>query len=317
MFDILVLSPGKIPTNDYYVTSRLHDLTNGRLRWIDASHPPQTDWFSFDLFVVIVRHAHPAWLRALAKKRDRLRKIVYLMDDDIPAAWRCRDVPVDYGLWSSWRYWRIRSLLRRLCDEWWVSTPELARRYPGSKVLPPVPYAVDGRPAPAGCRRWGYHGTRVHARELRWIVPIVAAVQRSVPEAEFEVFGGAVAKRLFAHVPRVKVRTPLPWPEYVDFCHANPLAVGLAPLLPGYFNEARSHTKAFDIVRAGAVGIFSDRGPYKSVFKGGDVILLSDDQSRWVNCVVQLLRDDGLRIDKFKALLTAFGMKGLTAPPRG
>lgn len=310
----LILSPGDIPTTDYYLSSRFGQLENSPLVRLDARRLPDAIPALQGYFVVIVRHASPEWLGLLAAHQHQLAGVIYLMDDDIPAAWRCWDVPLDYGLWTSTRYWRIRHRLAQVCDEWWISTPELARRYPGSRLVPPLPFAMANDPAPVGCRRWAYHGTRVHERELRWIVPIVEAVQKAVPKAEFEVFGGQAVQRLFAHIPRVTVRPPLPWPEYVAYCRANPLAVGLAPLLPGRFNAARSHTKAFDILRCGAVGLFSNRPPYSTALAGSGAILLPDEPQRWVEWAIRLLQEDGMRQALFKemyAFVSALKDEGL------
>lgn len=294
----LILAPGEIPTTDYYVTSRLRRWPVGFVQRLDSRRPPQAGFEIVRSCVVIVRHASPAWLDFLLRQRNRLSGVAFLMDDDIPAAWRCRDVPWDYGLWTSARYWRIQRKLKQLGAQWWVSTPELARRYPGSLLVSPLPFEVGDNPAPPGCRRWGYHGTRIHHRELRWLVPIVEEVQQVVPEAEFEVFGNEKVARLFAHVPRVTVRPPLPWPDYVAYCRQSPLAVGLAPLLPGHFNAARSHTKAFDILRCGAVGVFSDLTPYAEALGGSGAVLLPNDHKHWIEWSVRLLRDDALRRQK-------------------
>lgn len=235
------------------------------------------------------------------RQRERLSGVAFLMDDDIPAAWRCRDVPLDYGLWTSGRYWGVRDLLARVCDRVWVSTPVLQARYPQAHLLPPLPYLVSRPPAPVGTRRWGYHGTRMHERELRWLLPVVEAVQKAVPEAEFEVFGGPKVARWLAHVPRVRVLPPLPWPDYVGHALGSSLAVGLAPLLPGRFNAARSYTKAFDILRCGAVGVFSERAPYTSLAEQG-AVLVPDKPDAWTEAVVHLLRNDPERLERYQML---------------
>ena len=33
------------------------------------------------------------------------------MDDDIPAAWSCGELPLPYRMWTSGRYWRVHRLL--------------------------------------------------------------------------------------------------------------------------------------------------------------------------------------------------------------
>jgi hypothetical protein len=314
---VLVLAPGEIPTLDFYLRSRLSnrpDSNRPNCSWeyrgslADFADTPALD---DGTFVVLVRHAGKAWLRALAQQAERLSGVAYLMDDDIPAAWRCADVPLDYGFWTSGRYWMARSGLARVCDRVWVSTPELARRYgtgPAS-VLPPLPFDPPAQVAPVGCRRWAYHGTRVHHRELKWLVPVVKAVQTRCPEAGFEVFGNAAVAALFAGIPRVTLLPPRPWPEYLAHARAHPLAVGLAPLLPGRFNAARSHVKMFDIARSGGVGIFSEGEPYASALTGSGAILLPNDSLRWADEIVALLKDDARRQACFA--LNANWMQGL------
>lgn len=297
---VAVLAPGAIPTVDYYLTPRLQGVAHSRFdaRAFDAAAlklPPGT-------FVVIVRHAAPEWLQFLKRESARWSGVSYLMDDDIPAAWHCRDVPLDYGLWTSGRYLRIARLLPLVCDRIWVSTPALRARYPGTRVVPPLPFAASRQPAPGGTRRWGYHGTRIHQRELLWLVPVVRIVQEAVPDAEFEVFGGERVAKLFGGISRVRLRAPVSWPEYLAYCDNSNLAVGLAPLLPGRFNAVRSHTKAFDIARCGAVGVFSEREPYRTALAGSGAILLPDDTQAWAAEIVRLLLDDELRSECYRRM---------------
>jgi len=251
-------------------------------------------------FVVVVRYACRAWLQFLAARSD-WHGVAYLVDDDIPGAWLCRDVPLDYGIWTSSRYWLARNGLAKVCDRIWVSTAALQARFASipATVLGPLPFDAAREAAPAGSRRWGYLGTQVHVREMRWLVPVVDAVQRQVPQAEFEVFGDSRVARWFRGIPRVSMLPPRPWPDYVAYCRASRLAVGLAPMLPGRFNAVRSHTKAFDIARCGAVGIFSAREPYAPLLAEAGAALLPDEPSAWVAEAVRLLQDDALRIARF------------------
>lgn len=235
------------------------------------------------------------------------------MDDDLPLAWRAPDVPRLYGLRTSWRYYALRALLGGDDLRLWVSTPELQRRYPQARLVPPRWFGPMPVQAPRECMRWGYHGSPIHHKEPAWLVPLVAEVQRQVPEAVFEIFGGRRVRRLFAGIPRVEVLPPRSWPEYLEYARSHPLAVGVAPLLPGRFNAARSHTKAFDIMRTGAVGLFSGREPYLSALQGADALLLGDDPLDWVEPVVRLLRNPDERTTRFKRHLT--WLQGQVAQP--
>jgi hypothetical protein len=301
--EVLILSPGPIPTVDVYLRARLDGLAEGAVRRVDTGgDAPASAAAGEGAFVIIVRHASAAWLKALLRERSRWSGVAYLMDDDIPAAWRCGDVPLDYGLWTTGRYLRVRHLLAALCDRLWLSTPALRARYAAwpARVVEPRTFGAARQAAPAGTRRWAYHGTRIHHRELRWLVPVVEAVQSSLPEAEFEVFGNAAVARRFAHVPRVRVLAPRPWPAYLAHCAQSELAVGLAPLLPGRFNAVRSWVKMLDIVRCGAVGVFSDREPYASALAASGAALLPDDQGRWAAEIRRLLEDDAMRMTRYR-----------------
>lgn len=293
---VAVLAPGAIPTVDYYVTARLGALPPSALRIVDTSTLPEigADHWLSGTFWIVARHAPIIWLDWLARHADRWSGVAYLMDDDIPGAWRCGDVPLDYGLWTSGRYWRVRSRLAAVCDRVWFSTSALQRRYdsvPG-QVVPPMPFRISGQFTSQGCRRWGYHGTRVHQDEIRWLLPVIRAVQEAVPDAQFEIFGNRRVAAWLRDIPRVLVREPLSWPAYLKQAEANPLAVGLAPILPGRFNSVRSHTKVFDIARSGAVGLFSARDPYATALCGAGFSLLPDEPQDWAESVVDLFTDD-------------------------
>lgn len=293
MNNVFAIALSRTPTVDYYLTSRWEydPVVEGKLLYPGANNgsvrlPVPGHW-------VIVRHA-PVWWASLLRFR-----LIWLMDDDLPLAWRTPDVPRLYGLRTSLRYFALRTLLNRRDLKLWVSTPELQRRYPGAKLVPPRWFGPMPTRAPDDCLRWGYHGSPVHHREPAWLVPVVERVQRRVPEAVFEIFGGRRTKRLFSGVPRVEVLPPRSWTDYLAHARAHPLAVGLAPLLPGPFNAARSHTKAFDILRTGAVGVFSAREPYVSAMRGSGGMLVGDDPAAWEDVVVRLLTDPGERARRF------------------
>lgn len=297
--ELLVLSPGRTPTVDYYLAARLRRLQSASVRFVDASvEAPGAMQLGKGVFVVIVRHVSRGWLRFLRQERASLSGVAYLMDDDIPSAWLCRELPVDYRFWTTGRYMMIQGMLADVCDRIWVSTERLQSRYGrrGASRLGPMEPELPRAAAPSGTRRWGYHGTRTHEREIRWLLPVVEAVQAAAPDHEFEIFGNARIARWFAHVPRVHVLPPRPWSAYLAHCRSSNLAVGVAPLLPGRFNAVRSWVKIFDITRCGAVGVFSDREPYAPGLEGVGAALLANEQSLWSAEIVRLLANDDLRL---------------------
>ena len=297
--DVVLLAPGPLPTVDYYLTPRLRELPAGAVRKYDSRVVNATpEQLPEGAFVIIVRHAAPAWLRLLARHRARWSGVALLMDDDLPNAWSCRELPLTYALWTSGRYWRSHRLLAAVCDRLWVSNTRLQARYAdrGAQVVTPMePYPLPPA-SPSGTRRWAYLGTRTHQREIDWLLPVVAAVQARSALFGFELFGDARVARQFARVPRARVLPPRPWPEFVQYCRTTRLAVGVAPLLPGGFNALRSGVKLFDITRCGAAAVLSRVAPYAPELEEVAAALLPNDPDAWVTAISGLLNDDERRI---------------------
>lgn len=297
---IILIAPNEIPTIDFYINARLRPEQR-----IDRYYGDVADFSGFSqsgltgAFVIIVRHASAEALKLLRQYQNLWSGVAFLMDDDIPGAWLCQDIPRDYAFWTSARYFAVKTRLAGLCDRIWVSTPALQTRYATVKtsILPPRPFEQQRPSASPECNRWAYHGTRVHGQELAWLPPIVAAVHEAVPTAEFEVFGNARVARLFRQIPRVRLLATRSWRDYLAHCHSTELAVGLAPMLPGKYNAVRSYAKAFDITRCGAVGIFSDSDAYAPLSEAAT--LLPNEPKRWIDEVIGLLQDAPSRSDRF------------------
>ncbi len=298
---LVVLSPGPVPTTDFYLTQNLADRYPLReVRVLDTRHSNPGDGFPVQAAAVfIVRYAPLAWLRWLRGERARCGRVVYLLDDDIPAVLHASELPLGYRLRTWWRHLRGRKLLAELCDSVWVSTPGLARRYADwwPELCEPchVPALVEmqgseaGRPAGPG---YCYHGTRAHRCEIEWLLPVVREVQAACPEAHFEIFGDRRVRRLYRGIPRVSVRAPMTWPEYLAYSSTVRHQLGLAPCLDTPFNQARSHVKLFDITRLGAAGIYSDAEPYAQRIRHGETgWLCPNRQQDWVQMIVRALRD--------------------------
>ncbi len=313
---VALLAPGAVPSVDFYLTPRFADLSPGALRKFDSrGWDAAAQSLPVGTFVIIVRHASNAWLRFLDERSRHWSGVAYFMDDDIPAAWLCRELPLDYRLRTSGRFLGMARALSRVCDHTWVSTEVLRARYPDwhARVLPPL-HPFPPRPvAAAGKRRWCYHGTRAHGREMRWLKPVVAAVQQKIPEAEFEIMGGAGVKRLFAGIPRVSVLAPRSWPDYAAYCENSAIALGVAPLLPGRFNAARAQVKIFDITHCGAVGVYARRAPYFPALEQAGSTFVEDDQRAWSDAIVALLTDDARRLEQY-AHATAWIARQATTP---
>lgn len=300
---VAVLAPGPLPTVDYYVNPRLRALSECAVCHFDSRlFDGSAEMLPAGTFVIVVRHAAKRWLRWIAAESARWSGVAFLMDDDIPAAWSCRELPLDYRLWTSGQYAWVRRNLEKVCDRIWVSNERLQARYASVRpqILPPTEPFLRRASAARGNRRWAYLGTRVHRQEIDWLLPVVAAVQARSPDYQFEIFGDRHIAKRFARIPRVKVLAPRPWPDFVSHCQSSEVAVGVAPLLPGAFNAMRSEVKIFDITRCGAVGVFTQVPPYVPALNDVAAALLPNDPAVWVEAIAQLLEDDARRIDCYE-----------------
>lgn len=287
-----VLSEGPSASTDYFVFPWLN--RNGySVELFDVRQAPSSEILSnTPSIIVISRYLHQGWVSLLQEAACNDVEIVYFMDDDL------FDSHVLSGL--PWRYrWKILSKalmqysrIRRLCGEFWVSTPYLANKYShlNPLVLSPSPSAalVSSMPLVRIC----YHGTASHPAEIVWLREVIAKVQSLTDNCHFEIFGDATVKKQYAGIPRVSVMHAMSWPDYLLWSATEPRDIALAPLLDSPFNAARGPTKFFDYTRMQAAGIYSDGAPYRGFINDGvDGVLLDNDPTRWVDMILQLALD--------------------------
>lgn len=143
-----------------------------------------------------------------------------------------------------------------------------------------------------------YHGSASHAQEIKWLLPVVEDVILRVPTLSFELIGNKNVRKLFSHIPRVYVLQPMCWSTYKALISTpRGYVIGLAPLLPNSFNNARSFTKFFDITQSNAIGIYADHPVYRSVIRDKENgILLPMKQQEWADAIVDLYSSDAKRI---------------------
>ena len=287
---VLVLTPGRIPTTDIYLKTRLDELPSSNVVWIDTKEKPQPSdaCITDGSYCIIVRSAPHAWLKGLQRQSEMLSGVVYLMDDDIPEALFAEDLPHIYALRTGLRYAASRELLSSVCSEIWVSTVYLRDKYYpiSTQVIPPRYYELACERKPPR-KVWFYHGSAAHRKEHEWLTPIVHAVQQAEGNAEFEVIGNQRIARYYDGIPRVHVLRPMCWEDYVRHTSSVRYAVGVTPLLPSSFNLARSESKMFDIRRCQAVGLYTDVEPYRScVIHGVTGWLLPNEPQLWIERIV-------------------------------
>ena len=298
---ILVLQRGENASTDYYLRARLEQ---GALPYViaDLDADPEDcpllqPGSSRALMAIFCRYGAESWLGALAARRERLSRVVFFMDDDLPAMMRDASLPRSARGKVALHYGAQVEALGRIASEAWVSTPVLAARYPDAHaaVLPPLPEADPPEPAPDPPRRAVYHGTDVHPQERRFVLELARRLAGT--DLAFEIAGGPQLARAAAALPQVSVTPQLPWPQYLRRQAGAQAALSLAPLLATPLNAARAPVKAFDAARLGAAGLYADCEPYRSFVRPGeDGVLLPPDPQAWAEAITALMGDPGRRL---------------------
>jgi hypothetical protein len=287
-----------MPSTDYFVMPRAR-LMGVPISLVDSAKltSPPAALFAAGTLVIFVRYIEAAWGKAVlrAKSAGLLSGLIYFTDDDLFDPGSLRNVPAKYA-------GKIRKLAPAL--KWlakhrvrlWVASRYLQEKYPdhAPELIFPCPEKTLYERL-AGPKIF-YHGTASHGDEINWLVPIIRQVQERCTDTAFEIIGDLAVNRLYRGIPRVAVLHPMSWDNYRAYCANADLQIGLAPLLDTPFNAGRSITKFFDVVRCGAIGIYSNREPFRSFIRDRqDGFLLENSPELWAETIVSLAKDPDLR----------------------
>lgn len=290
--DSIVLTPSANASVDYLVLPHLDKIGLSACVVNARTNDPRSILPGNARTVVIVRFLFKNWLPWLESFRANGGRIVYFMDDDLMDSDAVHGLPKDYV--KAIRQFSLsqRAIIERLCHDYWVGSPHLARKYecwkPTTLQAATSTGLLRDSPGISIC----YHGTASHQAELSWLLPVLRAVLEGNPSANFEVFGDYRINRAYRDLPRVAVLHPMSWPNYVSYTTTVTRNIALAPLLPTPFNAARGITKFFDFARMGAVGIYSKVEPYQDFVRHGvDGMLVENESEAWSEAISWLVKN--------------------------
>ncbi len=243
--------------------------------------------------LVVTRYVSAACLDVVRAWKGRC-PIVYLVDDDLPAAADTGALTPGYRRAMESATFGLAAMLE-LCERLVVSSPALERRFRSPKTLLLEPSFVrsprgmthhDGR-SPI---RVAYHGTGVHAEDLAMIAGPLRRLAASGDGVEVEVVSPSVPRELVG-AQGVRVHGQMPWDRYCAYVAANPAHLLLVPLRPTPFNRGKATIKFFDAASLGAAGIFSNVEPYDGLVRSGvDGVLVENDPEAWFAAASSLVR---------------------------
>lgn len=259
-----------------------------------------------------ISHINSKFLvRYVSKDVFNLANLNFFMDDDLLdySAIYCLPSLYAFRIFFKTAIWRHQI---KLYSKFFVSTKYLEKKYQcySPKLLQPI-VSED-----LLFRKWNkarmekanqtiricYHGTWSHRDDMKWLSPVIAEVQRCCRNTVFEVIGDHRVARIFRGIPRVTVLPTMLWPDYVKHTQTVRQDIGLAPLRDTLFNRGRGPIKFFDYARAGAVGVYS-AGPAFSDFVSHEIdgFVLENDQSLWIERIIELVNSTALREKMYAA----------------
>lgn len=303
----LVIRRRADPTDDLYVQAPLRRLTArgnislealdfgwgltaaGRLRphLHDCTH------------VIVSRYCPGAWVKALIENRGRRFQLIYLVDDDIPAAAATGALPLTYRLRMARVARREFAAFLRGADRVVVTSRFLAGKYPADNVdlLEPANIwplrSLDHFQDPERIVI-SFHATAIHQGDLAAVAPALRKVHDARANVWLEIMTDGKVPLYLRRLPRCRVRPDLPWPQYREVVQSSQSHIGLAPLMDSPYNRGKSHIKLFDITAMGAAGVYSNRSPYAGVIRHGvNGVLVEDRAEAWADTLIDLVDNPG------------------------
>jgi hypothetical protein len=268
-------------------------LENKGLKFIRITHREIIDILLEEKTVIfIVRYLTDEVLKWIEKNRVKIEKIYYLMDDDLFDLKGLKEVPLRYA-------WKIFNKALRF-KSWIIKNTQIlvANSYLKEKyqqcnpfVLPPYPAYLDldklslnpviTKPV---CF---YHATTSHKKEFFWLKDLLESLQQE--DLLFELVVDKKIANLYDGLKNVWVVNTMKWQEYLQFSSLNYRHIGFALLFDSPFNKGRSYVKFFNIMRSGAVGIYSEHFPLARLIKEFQAgVVLPMEVEVWKSAIFEL-----------------------------
>uniref|UniRef100_A0A7V5XGA3 Glycosyltransferase family 1 protein n=1 Tax=Thermodesulfobacterium geofontis TaxID=1295609 RepID=A0A7V5XGA3_9BACT len=290
------------PTTDYYIVPL---LKNKNLNFIRLTHKELSNFvFSERVRLLIVRYLTGEVLRWIKKSVDIIDKIYYFMDDDLFDLKALKDLPLRYAFKIFNKAWKFKNWLTTN-TQIFVSNDYLAEKYQKFNpiVLPPYPAYIDEKDlllSPEAQKTLVfYHSTASHKIEFVWLRNLLNELQSE--KLFFELVVDQRTAKMYKGIKNLYLVHSMKWTEYLTFSSLKYRHIGLALLFDNLFNKARSYVKFYNVMRSGAVGIYSEYFPLaKSIKEFQAGIVLPMEIKAWKSAILELASNHEKRKELFE-----------------
>ena len=254
--------------------------------------------------LILIRKIPPRWVKAVEEFNCNNDNTILLLDDSLLNYQIIKELPLKYRI-SLWiNITRLKNILGKLITELWVSNEEILNQTkhlnnnPNQKIktkllnLSPTIKLIENKKV----HRIAYLASSSHFIEFRWLYNILEKIQSTRDDCLIEIVADKKIRNTFRKLPRIRIFYPMDFESFLLDTSNRNVDILLVPLLSTPFNKGRSVIKFFDSVRLNAVGLYSNRYPYKDFIRNGiDGILLNDKQDEWIDSINNLLSDSSYK----------------------
>jgi len=290
------------PSTDYYIVPLLE---NKNLIFTRLNYQTLNDFkLEENAKVFLVRYLTNKVLKWLKKYKSKIDKIYYFMDDDLFDLKALKDLPLRYAFKIFHKAWKFKNWLTTN-TQIFVSNDYLAEKYQKFNpiVLPPYPTHIEEKDlllSPEAQRTLVfYHSTASHKIEFVWLRNLLSELQSE--KLFFEIVVDQRTTKKYRGIRNLCLVNPMKWTEYLTFSSLKYRHIGLAPLFDNPFNRARSYVKFYNLMRSGAVGIYSEYFPLaKSIKEFQAGIVLPMEIKAWKSAILELADNHEKRKELFE-----------------
>jgi len=286
----IIIEENKNPTTDYYVVPLLE---NKNLKFIRLNHKEVLNFLlEKKAKIFIVRYLTDEVLKWIEKNRVKIEKIYYLMDDDLFDLKGLKELPFKYAYKIFNKAWRFRSWIIKN-TQIFISKEYLKEKYQRYNPLIIFPYPADldldkiSLNPPLTRPLCFYHATASHTKEFLWLKDLLISLQSE--DLLFELVVDRNVVKLYNGLEKVWLINTMKWQEYLEFSTLKYRHIGLALLFDSPFNRGRSYVKFFNIMRSGAVGVYSEYFPLAELIKEFQAgVVLPMEVEAWKSAILEL-----------------------------